>query len=146
MSNIVINGGQLSTNVRNVKLTITSPTLPYVWASETDPGSFVTGDVGSNWINTNGVDPFTMNFILSPGIATKTVYVYFSTSGSGDPPNPAAYPTGDTIADSIDLYENIQLPTITSPINGAEVTNRVITVEGTAEPGSTVTIKVEAIS
>lgn len=144
MANVVINGGQSSTNIRNVVLTITSPTHPFVYASEVAAPNNTT-DIGSNWINTEGANPFTMNFVLSPVTTSptrhKTVYVQFATDAAG-----TGYLSANAVSDSIDLYENIRLPVITYPANGAEVTSRNIVVQGTAEAGATITVKVEALN
>jgi len=138
MANVVINGGQLNTNIRNVQLVITSPTRPFVYASETSAPLLAV--IGSNWIDTASADPFTMNFVLSSSSGSKTVYVQFADDASG-----TSYSGAEQVSDSIELFANVLAPSITSPVDGAELTNRSITVEGTAEAGSTVTITVEAI-
>lgn len=150
MANVVINGGQLSTNIRNVVLTITSLTRQFIYVSETEMPNNVT-DIGSNWIDTQSVDPFTINFVVSPAILGyspsrhKIVYVQFADDAAGLNYNPGVG-SGETVASSIDLYQNIRLPVITYPQNGAEVTNRSIIVQGTAEAGATVTVRVEALN
>lgn len=138
MANVVINGGQLNTNIRNVQLVITSPTRQFVYASETSAPALAV--IGSNWIDTESADPFTMNFVLSIGSGSKTVYVQFADNGLG-----LNYPNAEQVIDSIQLFANVLAPSITSPVDGAELTNRSITVEGVAEAGSTVTVTVEAI-
>lgn len=142
MANVIINGGQASTNIRNVVLTITSSTRQFVYASEDAAPTL--GEIGSNWIDTSSVDPFTLYFVVSPVVGsnrTKTVYVQFADDVSG-----TNYNSSEAVFDSIELYENIRLPVITYPENGAEVTNRNIVIQGTAEAGATVTVKVEALS
>lgn len=142
MANVIINGGQVSTNIRNVVLTITSPLKQYVYVSEIAAPTTV--DIGSNWINTEGVDPFTLNFVVSPIVTsdrTRTVYVQFANDIVG-----TGYLSTNAVFDSIELYDDIRLPVIDFPIDGTEVTNRNIIVQGTAEAGATVTIKVEALN
>ena len=146
MASVVINGGQSSTNIRNVALLVSSfvgsyPTKGFIYASEVAAPA-LSATLG-NWIDTQGADPYVVNFILSPGVGptVKTVYVQFANDASG-----TGYSSANAVSASITLYQNIQLPTITFPVNGTEVTNRSIIVQGTAEAGATVTVKVEALS
>lgn len=140
MANIVINGGQFSTKLQNVILTITSPTRAFIYASEVVAPTLA--EIGSNWIEVTS-DPFVMNFILSRFVGTaysKTVYVQFADDILG-----TNYTTTETVSSSINLYENVRLPLINYPADGAELTNRSILVKGTCEPGVTVTVVVEAL-
>ena len=141
MANVVINGGQFSTNLQNVILTVTSLTRPFIYASEVAAPTLA--QIGSNWIDTAGVDPYVMNFVLSRLVGTaysKVVYVQFADDASG-----TNYTTAETVSSSISLYANVRLPLITYPADGVELTNRSVLVKGTCEPGATVTVVVEAL-
>lgn len=140
MANIVINGGQFSTNLQNVILTITGPTRAFLYASEVAAPTLA--DIGSNWIEATS-DPFVINFVLSRFTGTaysKIVYIQFADDALG-----TNYTASETVSSSINLYANVRLPLITYPIDGAELTNRSVLVKGTCEPGATVTVTVEAL-
>jgi hypothetical protein len=114
----------------------------FVYASEVATPTLA--QIGSKWIDTLSVDPFVMNFVLAKFTGTsylKTVYVQFADDAIGTSYNPT-----EAVSSTINLYQNVQLPVITYPTNNAEVTNRLIIVQGTCEPGATVRVTVEALS